>query len=64
MMGEHWVVEIDCGAINWTVIAHCTSQKQAEHLAVAPHIVAFGKPARARRYGTKAPLREEREPRL
>ncbi len=54
-MKKLWIVEIDQGGVNWTPIAYCFSQKQADYLAVAPHIVEFGKPARVRQYAVAAP---------
>ena len=58
-----WIVEIDQGGINWTPIAYCHSEQQAERLAFAHHIVAFGKPVRMRKYGVHSTMnRKEPHP--
>lgn len=49
-----WVVEIDFGALTWTTVAHCDTKEAAERLRNADHILAFGKPVRAREYGKHA----------
>lgn len=41
-----WVVEIDYGGMFWQPVAYCFSEKQAENLATAPHILKVNKPVR------------------
>ena len=49
-MKRIWVVEVDQGGVNWTPIAYCFSEKQADDLASAPHVIEFGKPVHVREY--------------
>lgn len=48
-----WVVEIDRGAINWVIIAHCHNQESAEKHAI--RIKQLGETVRIRKYGHESP---------